>query len=263
MSRIFTAAGALVERIKINAISREMRGGRAVWIKRRRPIAKPLMACANRFFDLAGTPVRAIADVTVWQRWEVDCFQQLHEAEGFRAFCDGDFAVGADEMPGINLTKHLDGGTITAEMAAAAARELRRAHGSRCEFFGGCWSHGDPHLGNFIYDIAADRARLIDFEVMHDRALPPEERHSDDLLVFLQDMMGRICAERWLPCASTFLKAYDRPEIVALLGPKLDLPRDCVPRLWWLVRTTFLPTAEQHRRISALRDILGQNGSAS
>ena len=60
MSRILTAAGALVDRIKINAISREVRGGHFVWIKRRRPIARPLLACANHFFGLAGTPVRAL-----------------------------------------------------------------------------------------------------------------------------------------------------------------------------------------------------------
>jgi hypothetical protein len=256
MSRIFTAAGALVDRIKINAISREVRSGRPVWIKRRRPIARPLMMCANRFFDLARTPVRAITDLAVWQRWEVGCFCQLHESEGFHAFCDGDAAVGADEMPGVNLTRHLDGGTITARMTAAAARELRRAHGSSSELFGGNWSHGDPHLGNFIYDESADRARLIDFEMMHDRTLSADERHTDDLLVFLQDMVGRICAERWLPCARAFLQAYDRPEILARLEPKLELPEHRIPRLWWLVRTTFLPAAESRRRIADLRQAL-------
>ncbi len=256
MSRLSAAAGAFVERIKVNAISREIRSGRAVWIKRRRPISTPLMACANRFFEMAETPVRAISNISFWQSWEVDCFQKLHAEEGFNAFRDGVRSVGADEMPGINLTCHLDGGTMTPTMASAAASELRRAHLTPCPYFGCSWSHGDPHIGNFIYDESANRARLIDFEVMHDRELSPEDRHSDDLLVFLQDMVGRIGVDRWLPCARAFLEAYDRPEIVAKLTPKLHLPDHCMPRLWWLVRTTFLPTDELRRRIQALQEVM-------
>ncbi len=56
-------------------------------------------------------------------------------------------------MPGVNLTRHLDDGSITEEMAAAAARELApRTRRLTRSFSGGAWSHGDPHLGNFIYD---------------------------------------------------------------------------------------------------------------
>lgn len=259
MSRLSNAAGAFVERIKVNAISREIRGGHAVWIKRRRPISTPLMTCANRFFELADTPVRAIANISFWQSWEVECFQKLHGHEGFNAFREGCRSVGADEVPGINLTCHLDGGTMTPGMAAAAARELRRAHSTRCTYFGCQWSHGDPHIGNFIYDEGENRARLIDFEVMHDRELPPEERHSDDLLVFLQDMVGRIGADRWIPCARAFLETYDRPEIVARLKCKLSLPDHYMPRLWWLVRTTFLPTMELSRRIKSLQQAMAES----
>ena len=156
-------------------------------------------------------------------------------------------------MPGVNLTRHLDDGSITEEMAAAAARELRRAHETHSTFFRGAWSHGDPHLGNFMYEKGEERARLIDFEVRHHQSLPAEERHCDDLLVFLQDMVGRICERQWLPCATAFLETYDCPALFARLGPKLDLPPQSVPRLWWLVRTTFLPVAELRRRIMALR----------
>ena len=212
MSRILSAAGAWVDRIKINAVSREMREGRALWIKRRRWTARPIMACANSFFRLAGNPVSAIEELATWQRWEVDCFLQLHGGE-FRAFPDGPRTVAAEEVPGTNLSQHLDTATLTPRMLAAAARELRRAHEAESSTFRGPWSHGDPHAGNFVYDASTDRARLIDFEVMHHPTISAEERHADDLLVFLQDMVGRTPADHWLPHARhAFLDAYGRPE---------------------------------------------------
>lgn len=251
MSRLLTAAGTLVDRIKINAISRETRADRVVWLKRRRPTAVPILACANRFFRLAGNPVRALSELNEWQQWEVACFERLHGGS-FRAFAEGERAVGADEMPGVNLSVPLDAGVLHPQMSAAAGRELRRAHASSCSELTEGWSHGDPHLGNFIYEAAADRARLIDFEVMHDRALNADARHADDLLVFLQDLVGRVPELHWLPNAHAFLAAYDRPAIVARLRPMLAVPRG-IPRLWWMVRTTYLPATELHRRLEALR----------
>lgn len=222
-----------------------------MWIKRRRGLAGPIMACANQFFRVVGNPVRALDDCAVWQRWEVECFLALH-GDRFRAFADGPRAVAAEEMPGVNLTQHLDTGTLTPAMLAAAAGELRRAHGRTCADFAGPWSHGDPHAGNFIYEAAGNRARLIDFEVQHHPTLTADERHTDDVLVFLQDMVGRISRELWLPSAQAFLAAYERPEIVARVRERLLPPRG-IARVWWAVRTTFLAPAELERRIAALR----------
>lgn len=251
---MFKAAGALVDRIRINALTRETRDGRTVWIKRRRAAAGPIMALANRFFDAVKNPVQALRDTAVWQRWEVDCFLHLH-GDAYRAFRCGDRAVGADELPGRSLSDHLDAGTLSAAMLEAAGRELRRAHEWRCDAFGGAWSHGDPHSGNFIFNPDEDRARLIDFEVMHQVSVPADERHADDLLVFLQDLMGRIAADRWLPCARAFLSGYGRPEIIALLARRFVLPRG-LARLWWSVRTTYLSRSEMARRIAELQSAL-------
>ena len=251
MPRLLPSAGAIVDRIKINALSRETRDGRTVWIKRRRATSGPIMALANRFFDLVGNPVQTLRDAAVWQRWEVGCFLHLH-GENFRAFACGDRAVGADELPGHSLSQHLNAGTLTPEMLAAAGRELHRAHEWRCDAFGGAWSHGDPHSGNFIFDPADGRARLIDFEVMHHVSLSADDRHADDLVVFLQDLMGRVAADRWLENARAFLEAYGRPEIVALLARKFVVPHG-LARLWWSVRTTYLSRAELTRRIGELR----------
>jgi len=240
-----------VDRIKINTIFREIRDGRPLWIKCRRRGATPVMACANRFFRLAGNPVLALTSPEAWQRWEVDCFLSLH-GDAYRAFADGDRRVAAEELPGVNLTIHLDGGTITPPMVVAAARELRRAHAQYCADFRGPWSHGDPHLGNFIYDEATGRARLIDFEVMHHPEMPAEERHTDDALVFIQDMVGRISADLWMPCARAFLNAYGEQKIIDRLQAQLVIPRG-LARLWWAVRTTFMPPKELERRIGELR----------
>ena len=251
MSRFLTAAGSLVDRIKINAVAREIREGRALWIKRRGALAGPVMACANRFFSAAGNPVRALDECAAWQRWEVDCFLALH-GDRFTAFADGTRGVAAEEVPGVNLSHHLGTGTLTLLMLAAAAQELRRAHEQTCADYAGPWSHGDPHAGNFVYEAKANRARLIDFEVQHLPALTADERHADDLLVFLQDMVGRISAELWLPSAHAFLAGYARPEIVARLRARLVAPRG-LARVWWAVRTTYLAPGELARRIEALR----------
>ncbi len=254
MSLLLSTAGSLVDRIRINAVSRELREGRPVWIKRRNRAAGPLMACANRFFRMAGNPVRALNDCAAWQRWEVDCFLALH-GEQYSAFADGPHAVAAEEVPGANLSEHLAAGTLTPAMLAAAAGELRRAHGRKCAVFGGPWSHGDPHLGNFVYDQAAHHARLIDFEVQHHPSLDAGARHADDLLVVLQDLMGRIAPALWLPGARAFLDAYGRPEIVARLRARLVAPHG-LARVWWAVRTTYLAPAELARRLAALRGSL-------
>ena len=75
---MFKAAGALVDRIKINALTRETRDGRPVWIKRRRAAAGPILTLANRFFDAVGNPVQALRDITgqslpedptTWRNW--------------------------------------------------------------------------------------------------------------------------------------------------------------------------------------------------
>ncbi len=67
MSRILKAAGALVDTIKINALTREDRDGRTFWIKRRTWAARPIMACANCFFSVAGNPVVVDRTPHLWE----------------------------------------------------------------------------------------------------------------------------------------------------------------------------------------------------
>lgn len=255
MSRLLAAAGSVIDRIKINSLHREVRAGRAVWVKRRRAAAGPVLALANRFFRAAGNPVRTLENAPAWQRWEVECFRQLHGG-AFAADAEEPQTVIADELPGSSLSRHLEAGTLTGPMLEAAGHELRRAHQWNCAELGGAWSHGDPHTGNFVYDPSTGRARLIDFEVMHLRALPAEERHADDLLVFLQDLVGRIGTDAWLPCALRFLEGYGRPEIAARLKARLVVPGGRMAQLWWWIRTTYLSRAELARHLGALNAAL-------
>lgn len=256
MSRLLSTAGRLIDRIKINVLSRETRDGRTWWVKRRSAAAGPIIHLANGFFQLIGNPVLVFNEASEWQGWELEWFRRLH-GDAFTIFAENASSIRAEELPGLSLSQHLRAGTLTAPMLAAAAVELRRAHAELSPSLDGPWSHGDPHTGNFLYDPMHDRARLIDFEVRHLPNLPPAIRHTDDLLVFLQDLVGRVSGERWLPLARTFLNAYARPEILPLLAEQLVCPRG-LSRLWWAVRTTYLMPSELTRRLEILRATLLQ-----
>ena len=251
MTALIESARAWVDQIHLNATSKGEHDGRPVLLKRRRPAARAVMGLANVFFRLARNPVEALSRAADWQEWEVDCFRRLHGSR-FAAGVERDGAVWVELLPGESLARHLEDGTLQAAHLAAAGAELRRAHAVECAHHRCGWSHGDSHTGNFLFDAATGRARLVDFEVRHLRGLPERERHADDLLVMLQDVCGRCHADVWLPLAEAFLAGYGRDEIIALLFEKLRVPRG-IPRLWWAVRTTWMPRGELERRLALLR----------
>ncbi len=254
MRRLLAAATSAIDSIRINDISNEMRDGRSVWVKRRRRCSQQIAHCANLFFRCADNPVYVWGEVNHWQQWEVSCFRLLN-GDGFVAFVDGPRAVGTEKLPGASLSEHLDAGLLTINMLVAAANEFRRAHQLWCPELGGPWSHGDPHMANFLYDESADRARLIDFEVVHRKCLSPDERHANDLLVFLQDMVGRLSDEQWLPFALSFLRAYETPTVITALKRRL-LIGPGLARIWWAIRTRYMNSAKLRRRIDDLRSSL-------
>lgn len=254
MTPLLDAARRWVDQIHVNINSLEERDGHRVCVKRRRRAARLVMGLANIFFRLARNPVEALSRVVDWREWEVEWFRRVHGPE-FLAGVECDGAIWVEMLPGESLNRRLADGTLEPAHLAAAGAELRRAHAMECPYYGGKWSHGDSHTGNFIFDPATGRARLMDFEVRHHRSLSDEERQSDDLLVLLQDVCGRCRADAWLPLAREFLAGYGREEIVALLGKKLRVPHG-IPRLWWAVRTTWLPREELERRVAALREVL-------
>jgi hypothetical protein len=244
-------ATRLVEAIAINSISEEVRRKRAVVVKRRNIHSEQLADLTNLYFRVADIPIRFWSKVEDWQRWEVDCFQMLN-GDRFRAYKSGARTVIADKLPGESLWEHLNCGTLTRRMLIAAATEFRRAHQFWSDEFRGRWSHGDGTSQNVLYDAGSNRARLIDFEILHEKSLPTAARQADDLLVFLLDMVGTVPSRQWQPFSLTFLEAYGDAEVIAQLRKQLDLPGG-LAWIWWGVRTNFTNPAKVKRRLANLR----------
>jgi tRNA A-37 threonylcarbamoyl transferase component Bud32 len=247
------AATRLVDSLKINSVVEKVRGGRQLVIKRRNGYSEQLSQLSNLYFRVAGIPIRFWAKVGNWQRWEVECFNMLN-GDGFRAWASREKAVCADKLPGESLWDHLEQGTLTRRMVEAAGREFRRAHAFSSKEFHGPWSHGDAGTNNVIYDSKSNRARFIDFEIIHEKSLPTKSRHADDLLVFLLDLVAVAPNPQWLALSLAFLNAYDNAAVISELEHQLALPSG-MAWIWWGVRTSFANPAKVKRRLERLRDL--------
>src|SRR5438128_10002244 len=164
------AAGAAIDSIKINGVSAARHRGRPLRVKQRRRGSEAIAGLANLFFPLANAHISVWANPRKWQRWEIHCYHLLNGAR-FRAFAVGPRTVCAEKLPGSSLRELAAARTLNRRALQAAAREIRRAPQLHSPASGGPWSHGDLHRGNVIYDEMTDRARLIDFEIVHDKAL--------------------------------------------------------------------------------------------
>jgi hypothetical protein len=248
------AATTLVDALKINSISEKVRRGRRVVVKRRNIYGEQLADLANLYFRVSSIPIRFWSKVDDWRRWEVGCFKMLN-GDRFRAFASGAETVCEEKLPGKSLWDHMSRGTLTRQMLEAAAHEIRRAHQLWNDEFKGPWSHGDAGMTNVIYNQRTGRARLIDFEIIHDKSLPATVRHADDLLVFLLDIVGPVPSQQWLPFALRFLNAYDNLDVIAELKNQLALPSG-MAWIWWGVRTSFANPAKVKRRLEKLRGVI-------
>ena len=248
------AATTLVDALKINSISEKVRRGRRVVVKRRNIYGEQLADLANLYFRVSSIPIRFWSKVDDWRRWEVGCFKMLN-GDRFRAFASGAETVCEEKLPGKSLWDHMSRGTLTRQMLEAAAHEIRRAHQLWNDEFKGPWSHGDAGMTNVIYNQRTGRARLIDFEIIHDKSLPATVRHADDLLVFLLDIVGPVPSQQWLPFALRFLNAYDNLDVIAELKTQLALPNG-MAWIWWGVRTSFANPAKVKRRLEKLRGVI-------
>jgi hypothetical protein len=248
------AATTLVESLKINSISEKLRRNRPVVVKRRNLHSEQVAEMANLYFSWAGLPIRFWSKVGEWRRWEIDSFNMLN-SDRFRARASGPRTVIEDKLPGESLWDHMKRGTLTRQMLTAAAKEFHRSHQFWSDEFGGPWSHGDATTTNVIYDGRTDRARLIDFEMLHEKSLPTRARHADDLLVFLLDMVGIVSSRQWLPFALCFLNAYGEAVVIRQLKKQLILPGG-LAWIWWEVRTNFTPPPKIKRRLAHLRQTI-------
>ncbi len=253
-----SATATFVDSLKISSTSEKVRRGRQVVVKRRNIYSEQLADLANFYFRISGIPIRFWSKTKDWQRWEVKCFQMLN-GDRFRAFKSGAKAVCFDKLPGESLWEHMNGGTLTRPMLEAAGREFCRAHQFWSDEFAGPWSHGDASMNNVIYNAKTGRARLIDFELVHEKSLPAKSRHADDLLVFLLDILAIVPSRQWLPFALYFLNAYENQRVIAALEGQLALPNG-MAWIWWGVRTSFANPAKVKRRLEKLRDVIANLG---
>jgi Phosphotransferase enzyme family len=235
--------GTSVELIKINATSLESRGNRRTWVKRRSLGSGLIAVVANLFLILARAPVHLWISRKKWQSWEITCYRLLYECD-FSAFPEGRWTVCVDEVPGKSLLDCANDGRLTLREIEAAAKELRRVHALWCQELNNYWSHGDANLNNLIYDDQTNRVQLIDFELIHLNSLSAIERHADDIVVFLQDLMARVSAEQWLRFAVGFINAYDRPAVTEEARRRLVVPTGYAV-LWWKRRTDCLMELEE------------------
>jgi len=247
------AAATFVDSLKINSISEKVRRGRRVVMKRRNVYGEQLADLANLYFRMSGIPIRFWSKAEEWQRWEANCFRMLN-GDRFRAITSGTRTVCLEKLPGKTLWEYLNEGTVTRRMLEAAGTELRRAHQFWSDEFHGPWSHGDSTATNVIYNYKTGRARLIDFEIVHDRSLSAKARHVDDLLVFLLDVIAIASTRQWLPFALSFLNAYGDPVVLTELTNHLAVPGG-IAWIWWGVRTSFTNPAKVKQRLERIRDV--------
>ena len=247
------AAARLVDSLKVNSVCEKTRRGRRLVIKQRNGYSEPLGELANIYFRMAGIPIRFWVKTKEWQQWEVNCFNMLN-GDRFHARALGTNSVSADKLPGKSLWDHLNEGTLTREMTEAAGHELRRTHQFRSDEFRGPWSHGDAGTNNVIYDHKTGRARLIDFEIVHEKSLPAKSRHADDLLVFLLDVIAVAPNPKWLSLVLAFLNAYGDASVISALRNQLALPKG-MAWIWWGVRTSFASPAKVKRRLKKIRGV--------
>jgi hypothetical protein len=245
-------ATAAVDFLKMNTVAEKFRHGKPVVVKTRNPGSEQIADSANLFFRLAGIPIRFCSKIEEWQQWEVECYRLLN-GDAFRAFTVGNHSVCAEKVPGRSLWDHMIAGTLTRQMMQAGAKELRRAHQLWSGEFGGPWSHGDATMQNVIYDSKTDRARLIDFEIVHEKSLGPAARHVDDVVVCLLDLLAKGPIRQWLPLSVAFLETYRDRDVLAEINQRLVIPTG-LARIWWNVRTSFANTAKVKRRIALLRN---------
>lgn len=250
---LWSRLGAAVDVIRINSLAVKNHAARRYWVKERNLGSRLVVAGANAFFRVVRNPVFVFPNVAAWQSWEVRCFSLLN-GDCFTAFPLGS-AVWMDDIPGEDLALLAKRSCLQPIHLAAAGAEFRRMHELWSSEFKARWSHGDPHLGNVIFDAGSRRARIIDFETTHFRNLPAEQRHADDLKVFLLDLLGRSSDGEWPENASRFLSAYGHTAVLDRLRQIFVMPSGS-ERLWWAIRTSYLPGVLLRRRVTELQSAI-------
>lgn len=214
------------------------------WLKRRRWWAAPIIAAGNVVMWLGGQPIYTAITLRGCARWEQEGYDALHAGvASAKRLARG--AIRLEALPGEALRA-----PPSRAQLRAAARELARAH--RCYINGLAFTHGDPHLGNFVF--SDTRAYLLDFETRHLSVLSHQARQLDDLHVMALDLAGRA------PDLATLLDWFDAmlegyalgDELRRALSSKLGHEPWCFERLFISSRAHELPWGQLHPRLKAM-----------
>ncbi len=206
------------------------------WLKARRPGASLAIAVSNVVLRWGRFPIHFFLRPLDWQRHEIACYQLLYGPDHCRAA--GVRSLEIRHLPGQTLRSL----RLDSSLVRLAARELRRCH----ELEG--WSHGDPHLGNLLYD--GERCRLFDFDARHDPGLGAEARQADDLLILLLELSCR-SSELLAP----FLAEYACPDVQMSLARGFRIPGG-MELILWQIRCAFESSRELQRCFQAVRNQL-------
>ena len=251
--RLQRSIASLMNEVRVNRISNFERHGIAMISKRRLAGAGFVIVFGNAFLSLANNTSRMFVTIRNWISWELHCTNLLYPERQASAESCGS-TIQFHRIPGISLRALAIQNKVNAGAIIAVARELRRVHGIICPNFQSGWSHGDMHFGNILYDSETDTAVLIDFDTFHQHSVDQQQRHVDDLLVFLLELMARL-DESWETLATAFIDEYDNNQVLHELTQHLVKPRG-IARILWYTRTYNAPECKMSQRISILQEIV-------
>jgi hypothetical protein len=242
----------LMNRVRVNRIQQDVRDGVPVFVKRRRAGGSVVIWFGNRFLAWAGSGICMFVRPSEWVAWEVHCAGLLYPERPPVKIGPGPSVI-VPKVGGRSLRALLD------RNEAGVARELRRVHQISCRHYGAGWSHGDVHLDNILYDPAAGRAVLIDFDTRHCLGINQTRRHSDDLQVLLLELIGRPDEQRpdirWRELATAVIEAYGDAAVLEELRRQLFVPRGWA-KILWHTRTNCVSTRRLEPRLDGLREII-------
>lgn len=248
-----------IDAVRINRCWQAELDRRPAWFKRRRLGCSLLIRAGNVFLKRSRSGITMFPRAADWIDWELRCFNLLHGDSYSCGMIDSRTAW-FERLPGEPLRALLRNELVLPAIRAAG-REMARAHAIASERLGGGWSHGDPHVGNMLYDAATDRARLIDFETIHDAQLSPAYRRADDLLTFLLELLAA-CEETHPQndetasiAASAFLSGYGASEARESLRARLKIPSG-LEWVLWQTRTRYARPQTVERWMMLLGRIL-------
>lgn len=239
----------VIDAVPVNSTRECYIGGKRFLLKQRRWGRGVVILLGNAFLKWSHSRISMFIRASAWQAWEIHSYQLLYDRACLPILND---VIRVEPLPGRSLRDYLDDGRLSAVMMRAAAAEFKRAHALMSPELDGLWSHGDPHLNNVLYDKGSSGAYLIDFETRHDPHLSAVERHADDLLVLLLDLIGRDRGMEWFALSRAFLDAYGDAAVLQALSSRLTVPRGLELALW-KTRTNHLETGVLRERLELVR----------